>query len=240
MGSFDALDLRTRLALGCRVLAMEGLGDVVLGHVSAREPGTDRFWMKAASVGLEEIGVQQLVLVDFEGNKLAGDLPRHGEYPLHAEVYRRRPEVNAVVHVHPLYSTVFSALDEPLRPITHEGAWFTPPPPRFTEITDLILTREQGALVAEVMGQQDALFMRNHGVLVAGRTVQEACLKAITLERAAREQLLLAGRSRFDWTSDEEAVLKREHIFNQRITGWFWEYYLRKLERQERLAGLSF
>lgn len=231
MASASPNDLRTQLALGCRVLAMEGLGDVALGHVSAREPGADRFWMKAASVGLEEIGPDQLVLVDFDGNKLAGDLPRHGEYPLHAEVFRRRQDINAVVHVHPLHSTVFSALDEPLRPITHEGALFTPPIPRFTEITDLILTREQGDQVARTMGERDALLMRNHGVLVAGRTVDEACLKAIFLEKATGAQLLLAGRSDYDWTSDEEAKAKVEHIYNPRLMGWFWEYYLRKLER---------
>jgi L-fuculose-phosphate aldolase len=220
--------------------AMEGLGDGALGHVSVREPGTDRFWMKAANVGLEEIGVEQLVLVDFEGNKLAGDLPRHGEFPLHAEVLRRRPEVNSVVHVHPLYTTVFSALDEPLRPITHEGALFVPPPPRFTEMTDLILTREQGEMVVDVMGARDAVIMRNHGILVAGATVQEACLKSIFLEKAAKAQLLLAGRMDYEWTSDEEAVSKVEHIYNPRLMGYFWGYHVRKLERQERLAGLSF
>lgn len=233
-------DLLTRLALGCRILAMEGLGDMNLGHVSVREPGSDRFWMKGQGVGLEEIGVDDLVLVDLDGNKLLGQRPRHGEYPLHAEVFRRRPEINAVVHVHPIHSTVFSALDEPLRPLTHEGALFVPPIPRFTEITDLILTREQGDLVARVMGERDALLMRNHGVLVAGRSVEDACLTAVFLEKATRVQLLLAGRTKFDWTSDEEAESKRANIHNPRLMASYWEYYVRKLARMERAWGLSF
>jgi L-fuculose-phosphate aldolase len=131
-------------------------------------------------------------------------------------------------------------LREPLRPITHEGALVVPPPLRFTEITDLILTREQGAMVADVMGARDALLMRNHGILVAGASVQEACLRAIFLEKAAKAQLLLAGRSDYEWTSDEEAVAKVEHIYNPRLMGYFWDYHVRKLERQERLEGLTF
>ncbi len=223
--------LRTVLAQGCRIVAMEGLGDITLGHLSVREPGTDRFWMKPAGLGLEEVTAEDMVLLDFDGKQLAGDRPRHGEFPIHAEVYRRRPDINAVVHVHPLYSTVFSALDEPLRPITHEGALFVPPIPRFTEMTDLILTREQGDAVARTLGGHRAMLLRNHGVVVVGRTVEEAALYAIFLERAAQAQLLARAGGHFQWTSDEEAPLKVEHIYNARLMGYYWQYYLRKLER---------
>lgn len=232
-------DLRGRLALGCRVLAMEGLGDINLGHVSVRAPGEDRFWMKGSGAGLEEIGVEDLVLLDYEGNKLQGERRRHKEYPLHAEVFRIRPDVGAVVHVHPLHSTTFSALDEPLRPITHEGALFSPPIPRYTELTDLILTREEGESVAKCLADRNAVLMRNHGILVVGSTVEEACMQSIFLDRATQAQLLLVSRKDFDWSSDQDCAGKRKNIYSPDMMGGFWEYYVRKLSRQERLAGLG-
>lgn len=224
-------ELRETIALACRILAMEGLGDVTLGHVSGREPGADRFWMKGAGLGLEEVFADDLVLVDLDGRQLAGARPRHGEYPIHAEVYRFRPEVNAVVHVHPLYSTVFSALDEPLRPITHDGVLFVPPIPCFRETTDLILTRAQGESVARALGAHPALLLQNHGVVVAGRSVREACLFTLFLERATRAQLIARGHGPLFWTSDEEAPTKRENVFNARLMDGFWQYYVRKLAR---------
>lgn len=66
-------------------------GDSVYGHVTARLPGWDRFWMKPAWLGLEEIREEHLILVDLDGTVLAGDQPRHSEYPIHAEIMRHAP-----------------------------------------------------------------------------------------------------------------------------------------------------
>src|SRR5262245_29841883 len=130
--------LRRRLAEACRMLAAAGQGDDVWGHATARVPGTNTFWMKPAGLGLEEIRPEQLLLVDLDGKVLRGTLPRHSEVFIHAEVFRARPEVNGVVHTHPVPATVFSSLDVPLRPILHEGPNFVPPGvPRLKEASDL-------------------------------------------------------------------------------------------------------
>src|SRR2546428_14137978 len=131
--------LKRRLADACRILAAAGQGDDVWGHATARVPGTNTFWMKAAGLGLEEIGPEQLLLIDLDGKVLRGSLPRHSEVFIHAEVFRARPEVNGVVHTHPVPATVFSSLEVPLRPILHEGTNFVPPEaPRFTGTSDLL------------------------------------------------------------------------------------------------------
>src|SRR5207244_3269687 len=141
--------LKRRLAEACRMLAAAGQGDDVWGHATARVPGTNTFWMKPAGLGLEEIRPEQLLLVDLDGRVLRGRLPRHSEVFIHAEVFRARPEVNGVVHTHPVPATVFSSLEVPLRPILHEGTNFVPPDvPRFTETSDLIVTPPLGRAVA--------------------------------------------------------------------------------------------
>ena len=120
------MDLRVKVAQACNILAMEGHNDTVYGHVSARIETTDQVWMKPHTLGLEEVRPHDVLTIDLDGNKLAGELPRHSEFPIHTEVYRRRPDVQCVVHTHPPYATAFSAVDEPLRPVNHEGTLFAP------------------------------------------------------------------------------------------------------------------
>lgn len=221
--------LRADVALACRVLAAHGQGDTVFGHVSARDPEGRGFWMKPAGLGLEEIRPADLLLVDLDGRVLAGRRPRHVEYPIHAEVYRARGDVQAVVHTHPQDATAFSALRVPLRPLSHEACLFVPPDvPRFGQTSDLILTAELGRAVAKTLGPGWALLLENHGIVTAGETVAEACVRALLLDRAARVQLLAGGREAV-WTDDEEALAKREHIYHPRALASVWAYLVRRL-----------
>ncbi len=224
----DSHQLRQKLALAYHILAMEGQADFHLGHISAREPGTDTFWMKRAGIGMEEVTPDNLVLLDYDGNVLRGEGPRHLEYPLHAEVYRRRADVQAVTHTHPEHCIALGAGDEPFHPLSNDGTFFEPTVPLFEEFTDLVMTREQGEKTSKALGDARALLLRNHGILVAGASVEEACLGALLLERAARIQLLAGSAT---WTSTEEVRLKREHIYSQKMIESIWEYECRKLER---------
>jgi ribulose-5-phosphate 4-epimerase/fuculose-1-phosphate aldolase len=109
------------LAMACRILAAEGHNDIVYGHMSARTSSPERFWLKGAGLGLEGIGPDELGQLDLDGTVLAGTRARHLEYPIHSEIYRRRADVAAVVHTHPVYGAVFGAICADLRPLTHEG-----------------------------------------------------------------------------------------------------------------------
>src|SRR5437867_2163650 len=84
--------LKRDLVLACHILAAHGQGDAIWGHVSARLPGWDRLWMKPHAMGIEEVQQDDLILIDFDGKVLAGDRPRHTEYPIHSEIMRARPE----------------------------------------------------------------------------------------------------------------------------------------------------
>lgn len=225
--------LRVRLALACNILAMEGHTDISLGHASAREPGAQEYWVKAAGFGLEEVTPNDMILVDLEGNRRAGDRPAHRELPIHAEIYRRRPDVGAVVHTHPPHATALCATMQPLRPVTHEGVLF-PALPRFTQTTDLIITRDQGQALAKSLGPHNAVLLKNHGVVTAGGSIEEATLLAIFLEKAARMQSLAGTFGPIVWTDPEEAAAKRDRIYHPRAMENFWEYYRRKLERESR------
>jgi ribulose-5-phosphate 4-epimerase/fuculose-1-phosphate aldolase len=134
-------DLRHEVALGCRVLGEEDQGDLVWGHVSARDPEGRGVWMKASTYGFEEIGPERVILVDREGHVLEGSGRRHAEYPIHTEITAARGDVGAVVHTHSPPAVALGATGHPLRPISHEANLFVPPElARFTKTGDLILT----------------------------------------------------------------------------------------------------
>src|SRR5438132_14075508 len=167
--------IREQVAVASRVLGNEDLGDFVLGHVSVRDPDGRGVWMKATGWGFEEITPDLVQLLGWEGQILAGEGRRHVEYPIHTEIIRARRDVNSVVHAHAPHAVAFAALEEPLRPISHEGVIFVPPDiARFTKTGDLIMTRELGEALAQTLGGRNAALMAQHRTATAGQTAKAA------------------------------------------------------------------
>jgi L-ribulose-5-phosphate 4-epimerase len=221
-------ELRREVAVGCRILEAEDQGDYVWGHVSARDPEGRGVWMKPAGLGFDEIEAEHVILVSWDGEVLEGDRRRHIEYPIHTELIRARPDVNAVVHTHPHWSVAFASTQQPLRPISHDGTLFVPPDiARFTETGDLIETRELGQSLAGTVGDRNAALMVHHGVVTCGRDVPSAVMTAIFLERACRIQIrAIAGGGPKTWSSDAESLAKRGHAYDFQQA---WNYLVRKL-----------
>ena len=210
MGLPDAL--AEQLVDAHRILAGGGQGDLVWGHVSLRDPDGRGAWMKPSGIGMEEVEREDLLLVSPDGEVEEGEGRRHSEYPIHTEVL-----------------AAFAALEEPLRPVSHEGSYFVPPGvPRFTETTDLIRSRAQGRSLAEALGGAAALFLRNHGVVVVGADPVDATVGAILLERACSLQLRILATGRpYRWTPDEEAERKRGNVYSRPQLESAWEYLRR-------------
>jgi ribulose-5-phosphate 4-epimerase/fuculose-1-phosphate aldolase len=225
-------ELREQVALGCRILGLEDQGDFVWGHVSVRDPEGRGIWMKASTWGFEEIGPQHVLLVSWDGEVLEGDGRRHIEYPIHTELMRARPDIDCVVHTHAPWSVAFASTHEPLRPISHEPTLFVPPDvARFTKTGDLITTAELGGDVAAAVGDRNAAFMLHHGIVTCGPDVVGGVMAAVLLERACRTNLrALAGGGPKSWSSDEEALSKREHCWPPALLQQAWDYLARRLD----------
>jgi L-ribulose-5-phosphate 4-epimerase len=226
----DLHALRAEVALGCRILGGEDQGDLVWGHVSARDPGGRGVWMKAAGLGFDEMTADEVMLVSWDGDVLEGDGKRHSEYAIHTELMRGRPDVASVVHTHAPWSVAFASTEHPLRPLSHDGTLFVPPEiARFTRTGDLILTPELGRALAETVGDRNAALMVHHGIVTCGGDVPTAVTNAVFLERACRANLrAYAAGGPKTWSSDEEALAKREHVYSARSA---WDYLARRLER---------
>jgi L-ribulose-5-phosphate 4-epimerase len=184
--------LRETLADAGRVLAMEGHGDYVAGHISVRLPeDSGRFLMKPAGIGIEEMRPDNIITVDIEGKKVDGTMPRHNEVFIHSEVLRARSDVQCVIHSHPIHAVAFSSLGKPLVAVSNAAGYFADGRlPIFSETTDLIINQERGKAVARCLGGHAALILRNHGIVATGGSIAEAVWCAIKLEKACQAQLL--------------------------------------------------
>jgi len=141
--------------------------------------------------------------------------------------------VNCVVHTHPPDCVVFGSLGKKMQPIGHHGALFCEALPVFSKTSDLIRTPELGRAVAKQIGKYHVLLLRNHGIVVAGTSIEEACIRGVLLEHSAKTQVAAASMGAFSWATNEDALLKRKRIYRPDAMINLWDYYVRMLRKHE-------
>jgi ribulose-5-phosphate 4-epimerase/fuculose-1-phosphate aldolase len=190
----EIASLKERVATACRILARLDLTREPAGHVSARIPGTERILIKARGPG--ESGVrftrpEDIVEVDMSGkmqDSISGFVsPR--EVFIHTWMYRTRPEVNSVIHIHPPTVVTFTIVGKPLLPIY--GA-YDPGSLRLLlkgvplyDKSVLISNDTLGEELAQTMADKDVVLMRGHGITSVGTDVETAGLNAIAINEVA-------------------------------------------------------
>lgn len=184
-------EIRQKLIDAGRILEMHGQGDMTRGHVSVRMPGDPaHFLMKPHSRGFDEITLENMVLCNLEGEKVAGGGRKHSEVYIHSEIYKARGDVNSVIHTHPAYAVALSATGQSLLPISQASVSFKDGLPYYSGTIELIRSQEKGAAVARALGACKAVLLRNHGVAVAGASLEESTMLALTLEEACKIQMI--------------------------------------------------
>ena len=224
-------ELREKVALGSRVLAKFELVDY-LGHLSARIPGSDRVLIRAR--GAEQgdqrrMTPEQVSLVDLEANHLEGEYRPPDETRLHTEVYKARPDVLAVVHTHQPLATIFGDLEKPILPMQAVMATAVREEIPIYRSARKIMTAEQGAEMARVLGQGSTVHLQNHGVTIAGQSVEEVVIKAIWLEGQAKLTLLASMIGTPRGMSPEDVEHQAKEAFG--IEGR-WRYYVSLLDSE--------
>ncbi|WP_329410388.1 class II aldolase/adducin family protein [Nocardia vinacea] len=232
-------DVRNSVIQASHALAFAGLGDMVWGHASVRDPGGGGVWMKTSGWGFEEIDREKVVLVSPSGEVLDGAGRRHLEFPIHTEIMTRRSDVGAVVHTHAPTLAAFASLNCDLIPISHDAVPFTCPQlPRFTETGALVATPELGGALARRLGDANAILIPNHGAVTVGPDVGTAVMYAVLLERACRTQLLAAAAGGPKvWSDEAETRFKRDQVWNPAQLDAGWQYLKRRIEADPRATS---
>src|ERR1700733_14060909 len=183
--------IKRELIAAGKVLVAEGQDDFTRGHISFRLPDNPKlFFMKAHSIGLDEITPQNILTIDLDGKVVAGTARRHSEVFIHSEIFKARADVNCVIHTHPTYSIALSATGRPLKCYSQPGALFYESLGAYPDTINLIRTEAMGAGVARALGKGRAVLLKNHGVRVPGASLAQAGNRPIQLEDGAMVQLL--------------------------------------------------
>jgi L-fuculose-phosphate aldolase len=228
-------DTRVLLAKAGAVLAKHGHADFNQGQVSARDSKEDLFLINRAERSFDELDPDSFVVCSIEGSSPRDAPP---EAPLHSAIYAGRPDVRAIIHTHSRSTILFGATDFELRPISHDGAAFAGRLARYTDSSCTILDLDVGRKVALALGDSVALLLRNHGALVAARSVPEAAVLMIMLERAC--ELELRARSipgPVHISSHEDVREKQRFNFSPAALRSFWNAAVRNSERDRNLPS---
>jgi ribulose-5-phosphate 4-epimerase/fuculose-1-phosphate aldolase len=174
------------------------------GHISARLPGTDRYLLARHSLG-PRAHADDFLLMDADGRKLEGRGDAPGEFPIHADIYRARPDVGSIVHYHGMYSTAFTTSEHTLKPIHLMGTLFHDGLPIYPD-PKLVSDRARGAALARALGAHRAVLMRAHGVAVTGADVVETVAGAFLLEENAHRACVAASMGKPLWFDEATAA----------------------------------
>jgi L-fuculose-phosphate aldolase len=188
-------DLKSRIARACRVLGKMELTRALRGHISARIPGTERIFVRArgpAENGVRYTTEDEIVEVGLDGKPVAGmpkGLRTPSEIYIHTEIMRARPEVNAVLHLHPPTIVLFTVTGTKLLPIygayDPQGLGIALEEPPLYDSSVLINTPELGRDLTATIGTKRACLMRGHGITTAADSVEEASVIALGLNELA-------------------------------------------------------
>jgi len=184
-------DRKRQLALGYRILAAQRWGDLGDGHISARDPErTDCFWMLRYGVSYHEAMTSDLVLVGPNGELVEGEgIINVAGYYIHHPILAARPDLVSVTHVHTGWGTPFSAEVRPIKPITQESCVFFEDHAIFDNEEVQVQSTVAGGLIAEALGNNRAIILRNHGLLTTGTRVDEAVGTFVMMERVAEAHM---------------------------------------------------
>lgn len=243
MSDMKDMELKNKVVKACKILYMEGVRDTFEGHLSGRHPGSNKIFIPGhihmLGRALGSTTIDDIITVNLEDNTWEGKYEPVEELIIHTAIYRARSDVNSVFHAHPPMATAYGVAGQQILPILigNWGSMFWgegTPILDTDEVPEMIVTAEEGRKLVKKLGKSWAVLHRGHGVVVAGESVEDCCIKAIGLEKSAKMQLIckLIGGPR-PFTKEKAAELVKH--MGPHITGNLWNYFTRKLNKCEEL-----
>ncbi|HQZ11095.1 MAG TPA: class II aldolase/adducin family protein [Ornithinibacter sp.] len=185
-----------------RHLVTRGLVQASGGNLSVRLPGTDHFLVTGSGTWLDRLTADDLVELTLDGERVDGAQRPSVEWKLHQRTYAVRPDVQAVIHLHPQHVLLVDMLGAPIRFTTLDHQFYLGSagrvpfhPAGSQEIADA---------AADAARDHDAVVMAHHGCSTLGDTVSMALRRALNLEEAAAMtyRLLMAGDATTDFPQE--------------------------------------
>ncbi|OZI31181.1 aldolase [Bordetella genomosp. 10] len=232
----SAYTLRQKLALTCRILFENGHDSGLAGQITARTGTPGEFYTQRLGYGFDEISEDNLLRVDEDLNVLEGGGMPNPANRFHSWVYRARPDVNCIIHTHAVHTAALGMLEQPLIVSHMDNCVLYDDVAFVAKWPGVPVGNEEGELISGALGSKRALMLSHHGLLVAGQSVEEACVLAIAFERAARMQLLAQAAGEIQ--PIDPALGKEAHdwILRPKRNTVAFEYYARRALKNPRNA----
>ena len=196
------------------------------GHASIRlDDG--RLLINAGNCQRSRLSVDDICTIDLDGQVEAGRGKPPLEFHLHAGIYRARPDVRAVVHAHPRWSTVLTMAGKPYLPVYAQGSLVHPVP--LLDSPNSINNRAMADRLAATMGDRPAALMKSHGAVTVGQTIVEAFVLAAYMEENAQRQFMAMQLGQPYVFDEEELALCRQKLWSQALFQRAWDHFRAKL-----------
>lgn len=218
-----------KVVIAARILYAHGHDSGLSGQISARAGNTSHFFTQRMGRGFDEIKMTNLLLVDEELQVLGGSGMPSPANRFHAWIYREHPDVNCIVHTHPLHISALSMLGRPLEIAHMDTCVLFDDIVHLPEWPGVPVGNSEGETISSVLGRKRAALLGHHGLLAACRSVEEACIVALQCERAAQLQLLAnavgeckqidpkLGREAHDWLLQESRVEATFYYYARKV-----------------------
>ena len=156
------------------------------GNVSVRIPDKPILVITPSGKPYMELAAEEICVVDFDLNRIAGDLAPSIETAMHVGIYQSRSEVGAVVHTHQAYASVFALINQPIPALFDEvtmaiGDTVDVVPYAFSGTPELAENVRR-----TVANGCNCFIMQNHGALNLGKNLEHAWKNAEMLEKTAQ------------------------------------------------------
>ncbi len=169
----------------CLRMINSGLTVETWGNISVRDPETGYVYLTPSGMPYDTLVDDDIVVMDVDGNRIEGDRKPTIEYAMHLGIMKRRPDVNAVVHTHPVYSQVFALLHENIPPVIDEAAQILGGEVKVTEYA-LPGSPEMAANAIEAIGDEASCLLANHGAVAVGKDMDAAFRVCTVLEMTSQ------------------------------------------------------
>ena len=213
---------KERLAAALRVFGKFGFDEGVAGHITVRDPEhLDHFWVNPMGKSFKLMKVSDLLLVNHEGTVVEGNgLLNGAAFTIHSRIHMAHPEVTAAAHAHSVYGKAWSSLGRKLDPITQDACAFYNDHALLDDFTGVVLDSDEGERIAEVLEDNKAVILQNHGLLTVGKSVDEAAWWYVTMERSCQAQLMAEAVGK-PVAIDPEHAAHTHATVGTELAGWF-------------------
>jgi ribulose-5-phosphate 4-epimerase/fuculose-1-phosphate aldolase len=226
-GAVDAA-LLSDLVAASHILAAQGVVDG-FGHVSMRHPTAPQRYVMARALAPSLVQPHDLIEYDLDSRPCnANGRTSFLERFIHSEIYKARPDVQAVVHAHPKWSTFLTMTGHDYLPVFAQGSLLYPLP--VLDSPNSINNPVMAERLAATLGDRPGALMKSHGAVAVGQSIVEAFVLANYMEENAQRQYMALQIGKPYVFSAAEIAMCREKLFNAALFQRTWDHFHAKLK----------